>query len=460
MLDANNLRTKPHCIFNLDETGLNTDRRSEPVFVNKDAKNAYLKSPTAGKKNYLVLFCVSATGIYLHPLTVYKVKNLYSSWTLGGPHGATYSCSESGWMMDINFENWFHNVFVKYTANIEKPILLTYDGHNSHLTYTTIKTAMDNSIIILCLPLNTSHTLQPLDIGVFRPIKVAWKKILNTWFIESRMQSVDKAVFPNLLSKLWQQLDPMHAVNAFRVAGLYPCDREAVRHRVIAASSGPSQAAPSTSAEAAPETPRKVLWKAILEVLSPPSSIETENAKAQKRSKRKRVQSTMGEVLTNKTVLKRLEQEATCREEKGKTKQMSAKVTEKVKIEKQCVRRLHTESMMETDSDSDLDIAPLYSNDNEIPTKSTAVDVRKLKEGVSYVIVKYEGSYFPGIVTKLGKTAVTVSCLVKSGPTHWKWPEREDSCDYLFEDIVSIITPPVMGNRGQCLIPDADKYWC
>ena len=65
LLEANNLKTKPHCIFNLDETGLNTDRRSEAVFVNKDAKNAYLKSPTAGKTNFSVLFCVSAAGIYI-----------------------------------------------------------------------------------------------------------------------------------------------------------------------------------------------------------------------------------------------------------------------------------------------------------------------------------------------------------------------------------------------------------
>lgn len=76
-------------------------------------------------------------------------------------------------------------------------------------------------------------------------------------------------------------------------------------------------------------------------------------------------------------------------------------------------------------------------------------------------LLKYKGSYFPGIVTKLGKKTVTVSCLVKSGPTHWKWPEREDSCAYLLEDIVSIIKPPVMiGNRGQCSIPEADIYWC
>ena len=37
-------------------------------------------------------------------------------------------------MLDINFEKWFTTVFVK---NYVKPVLLVYDGHNSHLTFKT-----------------------------------------------------------------------------------------------------------------------------------------------------------------------------------------------------------------------------------------------------------------------------------------------------------------------------------
>lgn len=207
---------------------------------------------------------------------------------MNGPKDASYSCSDSGWMIDINFENWFITIFVKHTESHEKPVLLTYDGHNSHLTFNTIKTAMDNNIIILCLPPNTSHALQPLDVGVFRPVKVAWKKILNTWFTESRNKSVDKAVFPTLLAKLWSQLDPMHAINAFRGAGLYPPNRKAVMHRVVGVE--PPEDVPSTSTSQMPETPRKLLRTAILQVISPPASKETEQGVEQKKRQRKRVQ--------------------------------------------------------------------------------------------------------------------------------------------------------------------------
>ena len=42
---------------------------------------------------------------------------------------------------------------------------------------------------------------------------------------------------------------------------------------------------------------------------------------------------------------------------------------------------------------------------------NNGVDVKMLKEGISYVLAAYEGSYFPGLVTKLKKTSVEVSCL-------------------------------------------------
>ena len=178
--------------------------------------------------------------------------------------------------------------------------------------------------------------------------------------------------------------------------------------------------------------------------------------------KRKRVQSTMGEVLTNEAVLERLQKESTWRKEKEKSKKVPMEVEKTKKQGRPVKERLYIESM--ESSESDVDVTPLPRSDDESQetgkAMKTGVGLKDLKEGVSYVIVKYEGSYFPGIVKNIGKSTITVSCLVKSGPTSWKWPEREDSCDYLPKDIVTIIKPPIMGNRGQCSIPEADQYWC
>ena len=168
LLTDKDLLDAPHRIFNLDETGMNTDPTSCMVYTKKGTRDAYLKTPSCGKTMYTVLFCASASGSYMPPFVVYKSKHLYQDWVIGGPRDACYSVSDSGYMHDINFQEWFLKVFVKFVETYEKPVVLVYDGHGSHMTYQTIKTALENRIVIVCLPPHNSHALQPLDVSVFK----------------------------------------------------------------------------------------------------------------------------------------------------------------------------------------------------------------------------------------------------------------------------------------------------
>ena len=108
--------------------------------------------------------------------------------------------SPNGWTDDeIGFE-WFKTVFVpqaternqratkqeeaekrqcdQHTIDNEDldlpPILLIYDGHGSHTTLDWIEHACENNIILYCLPPHTTHRLQPLDVGCFGPLQIAW----------------------------------------------------------------------------------------------------------------------------------------------------------------------------------------------------------------------------------------------------------------------------------------------
>jgi hypothetical protein len=47
------------------------------------------------------------------------------------------------------------------------------DGHSSHITANVIAFCMQNGIDLLILPPHTPHLLQPLDVGVFAPLKRA-----------------------------------------------------------------------------------------------------------------------------------------------------------------------------------------------------------------------------------------------------------------------------------------------
>lgn len=85
--------------------------------------------------------------------------------------------SENGWIDDFLCTQWFEKSFIpQATAQNEsrKPILLIYDGHESHESLHLINLACEHNIILFCLLPHTTHKLQPLNVGVFGPFQWAW----------------------------------------------------------------------------------------------------------------------------------------------------------------------------------------------------------------------------------------------------------------------------------------------
>ena len=107
---------------------------------------------------YTVLVCGSAAGDFLPPCVVYKRKGVHYSWTNGGPFGCTFGNNDSGWMSGDVFESWLRKRFILHVSYLRKPVFLFFDGHGFHLTYATVKVAMDDQINMICRPPHTSHT--------------------------------------------------------------------------------------------------------------------------------------------------------------------------------------------------------------------------------------------------------------------------------------------------------------
>ena len=50
--------------------------------------------------------------------------------------------------------------------------LLLMDGHGSHITPEVIKLATENNVILFTFAAHTSHACQPLDVSVYKSLKV------------------------------------------------------------------------------------------------------------------------------------------------------------------------------------------------------------------------------------------------------------------------------------------------
>lgn len=127
------------------------------------------------------MFAVARDGTILPPYIVYKSKNIYPEWMQGGPEGSHYNRTKSGWFDSLCFEDWFLKIAFPFLRRKQEKKILIGDNLASHLSYSVIKSCMENDIHFVFLPKNSTHLCQPLDVAVFGPLKRVWRDVLTEW---------------------------------------------------------------------------------------------------------------------------------------------------------------------------------------------------------------------------------------------------------------------------------------
>jgi hypothetical protein len=166
----------PDRIYNMDESGFAVgDSQSSRALVNIREQSSW--KVINGRQEWITAIeCVSAAGVAIPPLIIFKAKHTNTAWIpQDTPPDWRFSTSNSGWTSDSHAYEWLTSVF-EPTTRPEDPNLhrlLIMDGHGSHITANVIAHCMEHAIDLLIMPPHTSHKLQPLDVSVFSPLKRA-----------------------------------------------------------------------------------------------------------------------------------------------------------------------------------------------------------------------------------------------------------------------------------------------
>ena len=318
-------------LWNCDETGLCNAVTSGKVLAQKGSCWVHNTAGGSGRSFTTVHGCGSASGVRLPPFIVYKGKHLYGSWTNGGPAGAMYAVSESGWMEKANYESWLKKMFLPATSYLREsgPVVLFFDGHHSHISISIIQHCKENNVHLMLLPSNTTHVLQPLDVGVYGPLKQAWKRILAEYKLATRASNFGKEEFPRLLYQLWDRsFKAEHLQGGFRETGLFPLNYGAIPSWKLAPAM-PFQGVSSTY-QAVVETPlRKELRKCFIEAIKPDKEKQVK--------RRQRVNPIhCGEALTSDEVIERLEEQEANKKKSKSSTQGTKNKKRKIKDENHC----------------------------------------------------------------------------------------------------------------------------
>jgi hypothetical protein len=106
--------------------------------------------------------------------------------------------------------------------------MLVLDGYESHINAEFDEYCKANNIVPLCLPPHSSHLTQPLDVGVFSPLKKAYGAQIS-FLIRAHVTHITKDdFFPAFRAAFEAVFVNQNVEGGFRGAGLVPFNPDAV----------------------------------------------------------------------------------------------------------------------------------------------------------------------------------------------------------------------------------------
>ncbi|WAR18362.1 hypothetical protein MAR_000200 [Mya arenaria] len=184
--------------------------KSEQVIAPKNGH--VFKKKTVPSGHITAHVCVSGSGRFLPSLVIFqdcvphrKIEDVPESWL--------FAASDSGFLNTDIFHQWFVKCFIPHCAKA-RPVLLTMDNHGSHVSI-TIKAAIENDVVLMGFPGQTTHILQPLDVKVFGPLKSRFVTVCSHLGYSCSGVTLGKSKFPAVLRHAIEQATPASVQRAF-----------------------------------------------------------------------------------------------------------------------------------------------------------------------------------------------------------------------------------------------------
>lgn len=454
-------------IFNYDESNLTDDPGKKKVIVKRGMKYPE-RICNHSKTSISIMMCGSADGELLPPYVVYRSSKLWDTWTENGPSGARYSNTSSGWFDSQVFTDWFQSLLLPRLKKLEGKKVVIGDNLSSHLTPQVLAMCQQNNIDFVCLPPNSTHLTQPLDVAFFAPMKKAWRSLLMEWKESSGFSSygLPKQEFPILLKKLLEAIAPTskeNLVSGFRKCGVHPVSLDELLKRL-----------PKSTVNIVPD--EKEIEDSFLKSLEEKRKQWTEN-KGKKRG-RKALTVPAGKSIGPSDLDPENEQNspstsaesAKKKGRKGNTVFMFTGIKKNKNFGSTDTGNGSSDEELLHDFDLNKEVEEFEAEkqrDEKLISvaegKTDYYDIFNLQQVVrkvgEYVVFKYEEELFPGKITHFNNKEVNISAMQRSLRS-WKWPQPQDLHNYPWEDVLGRINPPKkISQRGFYEVPELNNVW-
>ena len=215
-------------IYNMDEIGFSLNETCSWTVTKKGIKDALALA--AGPRDHIsIIATIRADGFSLPPYFIFK-GNSVGIKSEGAIQGFEYSYTKSGFLNEDVWIEWA-NFFIKNIPKESRNRVLFMDGFRCHTkNLQVLQLLAKNNIIAVVLPGHTSSSLQPLDVGVFSPLKNYTRTKMGKRILANPLNKVSKRDFPSFVAGPWKQaMTLLNIVSAFKKSGLWPVDEMAIK---------------------------------------------------------------------------------------------------------------------------------------------------------------------------------------------------------------------------------------
>lgn len=223
----------PSSLWNCDETGLAYVVKPNRIIAQIGKRFVYKRTYAERGETHTVMGCVCANGSWIPPLIIFKGERWNDRLKEGSLPNSLVRISKKGWINSQLFIEWFQH-FIDSIPKKPRPVILLMDSHASHLSPTVLTMARENGIYLFTFPAHTSHLLQPLDVGVYRPLKSNWSKVLNKYMEDNPNDKPNRYNFHTLFNEAFISTFSINTIkNSFKKAGIFPFNANAIPEEAL-----------------------------------------------------------------------------------------------------------------------------------------------------------------------------------------------------------------------------------
>ena len=105
----------------------------------------------------------------------------------GAPPGTKFNRTKSGWFDERTFECFLNDILLPRIKKQEGAHAMIWYNLPSRISESVVRKCERYNVKFICLPPNSAHPTQPLDVPHFKPLKTSWCSILNDFRKKQRL---------------------------------------------------------------------------------------------------------------------------------------------------------------------------------------------------------------------------------------------------------------------------------